>query len=43
MSYPIRKWTLDYVLIPKKYKFKSFECMGKGLSDHKALVTEVEI
>jgi len=43
MSYPIRKWTLDYVLIPKKYKFKSFECGGKGLSDHKALIAEIKI
>lgn len=43
MSYPIRKWTLDYILIPKKYKFKSFECIGRGLSDHKALVAEVEV
>ena len=43
MSYPIRKWTLDYFLIPKKYKFTSLECIGKGLSDHKALIAEVEI
>ncbi|MDP7521004.1 MAG: endonuclease/exonuclease/phosphatase family protein [Candidatus Pacearchaeota archaeon] len=43
MSYPLRKWTLDYILIPKKYKFKSFECAGKDISDHKSLIAEVEI
>lgn len=43
LSFPLRNWTLDYVLIPKKYKFKSLKCVGKGLSDHKALVVEVEI
>jgi len=43
LSYPIKKWTLDYVLIPKKYRFKSFECSGNDLSDHKALVAEIEV
>ncbi|MBT4257855.1 endonuclease/exonuclease/phosphatase family protein [archaeon] len=41
ISYPAAKYTLDYIVIPKKYKFKSFKCLGKGLSDHKALVAEV--
>jgi endonuclease/exonuclease/phosphatase family metal-dependent hydrolase len=43
ISYPPRKWSLDYLLIPKEFKFKSFKCEGKGLSDHKALIAEVEI
>jgi len=43
LSYPLRNWTLDYILIPKKFKFKSLKCLGKGLSDHRALACEVEI
>ncbi len=42
-SYPAKKETLDYILIPRKFKFKSFECIGENLSDHKALVAEIEI
>ncbi len=42
LSYPLNKWTLDYILIPKKYKFKSLKCEG-DVSDHKALIAEVEI
>lgn len=40
ISYPPRKWTLDYILIPKEYKFKSLKCEG-NVSDHKALIAEV--
>ena len=43
LSYPEKKWTLDYILIPKKYKFKSFKCLGDGLSDHKALIADIDI
>jgi endonuclease/exonuclease/phosphatase family metal-dependent hydrolase len=43
ISYPARNWTLDYILIPKKSKFKSFKCTGGGLSDHKALIAEIKI
>jgi len=43
ISYPHNKYTLDYILIPKKFRFKSFRCEGKGLSDHKALIAEIEI
>ncbi|MFA5992701.1 MAG: endonuclease/exonuclease/phosphatase family protein [Candidatus Pacearchaeota archaeon] len=43
ISYPPRKWVLDYIVIPKNYKFKSFKCIGKGLSDHRVLVAEVEV
>lgn len=44
VSYPQNNnWTLDYILIPKKFKFKSLECLKENISDHKALVTEVEV
>lgn len=42
ISYPARKWALDYVVIPKEYRFTSFKCAG-SLSDHKALVAEIQI
>ena len=35
--------TIDCILLPKKYKFKSFYCAGTNLSDHRALVAEVLI
>ncbi len=41
LSYPKGKFTLDYIVISNKMKFKSFKCLGKGLSDHKALVAEI--
>jgi endonuclease/exonuclease/phosphatase family metal-dependent hydrolase len=41
ISYPKGNFTLDYIVIPKNMKFKTFKCVGKGLSDHKALVAEV--
>ena len=43
ISYPPAKYTLDYILIPKKFKFKSFRCEGQNLSDHKALIAEIRI
>lgn len=43
ISYPLRKWTLDYILIPKNFKFKSFECVEEELSDHRALTAEINI
>jgi endonuclease/exonuclease/phosphatase family metal-dependent hydrolase len=43
LSYPPANYTLDYILIPKKFKFKSFDCLGENLSDHKALVAEIKI
>ena len=33
--------TLDYILIPDNYKFKSLEVLEKYLSDHKALFAEI--
>ncbi|MDA3836700.1 MAG: hypothetical protein PF542_03690 [Nanoarchaeota archaeon] len=41
ISYPATKYTLDYIVIPKKYTFKSFKCIGNNLSGHKALVIEI--
>ncbi len=43
ISYPLANYTLDYILIPKKFKFKSFSCLGKNLSDHRALVADIKI
>ncbi len=43
ISYPKGKFTLDYIVIPKEYKFKTFKCEGTGLSDHKALIAEIII
>lgn len=43
VSYPSKNETLDYILIPKSYKFKSFLCTGTNLSDHKALVAEIDV
>jgi endonuclease/exonuclease/phosphatase family metal-dependent hydrolase len=40
-SYPPANYTLDYILIPKKLKFKSFDCLGENLSDHKALIANI--
>jgi endonuclease/exonuclease/phosphatase family metal-dependent hydrolase len=41
ISYPPGEFTLDYILIPKEYTFKTFKCEGTNLSDHKALITEI--
>ena len=43
LSYPAANYTLDYVVIPKEFKFKSLKCLGKGLSDHMALLAEVKL
>jgi len=43
ISYPKGKFTLDYILIPKEYKFKTFKCEGTNLSDHKALIAEISV
>ena len=42
LSYPLRQWTLDYVLIPKEFYFKSFKCLNERLSDHRALFAEID-
>lgn len=43
LSYPPANYNLDYILIPKSYKFKTFECLQEDVSDHKALVAEVTL
>ena len=43
VSYPAKNETLDYVLIPKKFKFSSFECLTEDISDHRALVARIKI
>lgn len=40
-SFPAKKETLDYILIPKKYSFKSFKSTGTKISDHNALIAEI--
>jgi len=43
ISYPRAKFTLDYIVIPKKYFFKKVECKHLNLSDHKPLLAEVKL
>lgn len=43
ISYPKGGITLDYVLIPKEYRFRTFKCEGTDLSDHKALIAEIDV
>lgn len=43
ITLPDTKRTIDGILIPKKYKFKSFGCDGTNLSDHRALFAEVSL
>ena len=44
ISFPSKNETLDYVLIPRKsYKFKEIRGEGDNLSDHRALITVVEV
>lgn len=42
VSYPAKKETLDYILIPKSSKFVSLLCPDEELSDHNPLVAEIE-
>jgi len=42
LSYPPANYTLDYILIPKDYKFKLFECVNEHLSDHLALIAKIQ-
>lgn len=41
ISYPSEKYTLDYILIPREIHIESFLCVGKDISDHKALILEI--
>lgn len=42
VSFPSEGNTFDYIMLPKNMKFKSLECMDVGISDHSALVAEIE-
>jgi len=42
-SYPSKKETLDYILIPKEMSFKSFKCVRTAISDHSVLLAEIVI
>jgi endonuclease/exonuclease/phosphatase family metal-dependent hydrolase len=42
VSYPSKGETLDYIMLPKGLGFRSLECLGNNLSDHKALVACIE-
>ena len=42
VSFPSEGNTFDYIMLPKGLKFKSMECIDGGLSDHSALVAEIE-
>jgi endonuclease/exonuclease/phosphatase family metal-dependent hydrolase len=41
VTLPDTKRIIDGILIPKKFKFKSFFCDKTNLSDHRALVAEI--
>jgi endonuclease/exonuclease/phosphatase family metal-dependent hydrolase len=43
ITLPETKRTIDGILIPREYEFKSFYCAGTNLSDHKALIAEIEL
>jgi|SRR3989344_5618355 len=43
LSYPPANYTLDYILIPKKFKFLSVDCLKENISDHRALVAKIKI
>ncbi len=42
LSYPLANYTLDYILLPKGFNFKKFECLEENISDHKALYAEIK-
>jgi endonuclease/exonuclease/phosphatase family metal-dependent hydrolase len=43
VSYPGGNVVLDYILIPKRYRFLKVKCTGKKVSDHRAVVATIEI
>jgi endonuclease/exonuclease/phosphatase family metal-dependent hydrolase len=43
VSFPSKNEVLDYVVIPQNMSFESVECLGDGLSDHKALVVQINL
>lgn len=43
LSYPPANYTLDYILLPKGFSFKTFECLEENVSDHRALYAEIRV
>ncbi len=43
ISFPEDNCSYDYIFIPKKYSFLSFECISEEVSDHKALYAEINL
>ena len=44
ISFPSKNEVLDYVVLPvERYKFRSVRCDYDGCSDHRALITEIDI
>ncbi len=41
-SYSNKHESLDYVLLPKKFTFESFECIDNGISDHSPVYFEIK-
>ncbi len=42
-SYPSKKETLDYILIPTKFEFENVEIPKSNVSDHRAVVASITI
>jgi endonuclease/exonuclease/phosphatase family metal-dependent hydrolase len=42
VSYPRGNVILDYILIPKQYKFLKVKCAGNNISDHKAIIATIK-
>ncbi len=43
ISFPEDNCSYDYIFIPQKYAFLSFECISEEVSDHKALFAEIKL
>jgi endonuclease/exonuclease/phosphatase family metal-dependent hydrolase len=42
ISHPSTKETLDYIMLPSGLRFGGLECIDSGLSDHCALIAEID-
>lgn len=43
VSYPADGLSYDYILISKKFKFGDFECRDEPVSDHRMIVSNIEL
>lgn len=43
VSFPEDNCSYDYIFIPKKFSFLSFECIPEDVSDHKALFAKLKL